>query len=325
MSIDLTGIVPVPKWLLDQENAATAEAIVAALPFGELGAVPPGSGGTVVAPTVTGASPPMIPDTAGMTTITLTGTGFSADTQISVEGEAWGTTPVTLVSATRLNFKVDIAANYGPGPLTVYVRNDRTTDAGVDGPAARGTTTIYRALPSAPWNAFATLAEFDAWKAAEDPQVYIPWANFGLKSDGSGGLDPNTSVQAAKDAINASATRYFFDPTNPIPPAGFTITAALVKDPASTATDRKGVCTVTFPADKAVGSWALFTMEQADGATPADAGQAEQIKAGQTTVTFNVTYGKDKPGGAAVYVGKGCDTATGNYPVNKPLPALTFP
>jgi hypothetical protein len=210
-----------------------------------------------------------------------------------------------------------------PHPQAV-LRCLKTAARGAGSTPGGGTVTPN---PAAPWNAFTTIAEFNAWKNTEDPQAYLTWANLGLKSDGNGNLDPATTVQAAKDAINASPSRYFFDPTNKSPDAAaFTpVTATQAKDPAATATDRKAVTTVTFPADKAVGTWVLFVTDPADTATPADAAQAKQIAAGQTSMTFNVTYGKDRPGGAAVYFGKGYDKATATYTVNKALAAPTFP
>lgn len=70
----------------------------------------------------TGVAPAKVPTTAGMTTFTITGTGFDANTQVDVSGNGYGKVPITLVSPTTITFAQDVAQSYGEGPVHIDVR-----------------------------------------------------------------------------------------------------------------------------------------------------------------------------------------------------------
>jgi hypothetical protein len=194
---DLTGIIPVPRWLLDMEDGSTAEAIAAVLPFGELNLKPP-------------------------------------------VGQEW-----------------------------------------------RG---------------FTTLAEFDAWLAAGDPQQFWHWHDMGVPGDYN--ITPGTPVSTVKTLMSASVVPHWFDSTNTVlPPAQYTVTHVQKPD------ELASVVTVTYPADVAVGSWVIYQGDpRYNGPAPSDYIMGEQIKPGQTQTVFTVPW--TSPGGmrgGSVYIGHGYD------------------
>jgi hypothetical protein len=106
---------PMPQWLRDMDNPVPIESITAALPFGAVAPPPPPF-------SATGITPSPLPASSGPTTFTIQGTGFDAQTQVDVSGEGYGKTPITLVSPTQITFQKDPSADYGSGPVNVYVR-----------------------------------------------------------------------------------------------------------------------------------------------------------------------------------------------------------
>jgi hypothetical protein len=206
-----------------------------------------------------------------------------------------------------------------PPPKWLTDMEDATTIEAIAAALPFGDVSASAPDPSAPWNAFKTLADFDAWKSTNDPQDYIPWDDFGLVTDPrTSHLDASNTVAGVKAVISGSALRYFFDPTNPAMPAGTVVAVAQAKNAAATASDRKADITVTIPADKVVGAWVVLQIPPGNVTPETERAQAQQVAAGQTSMVFHVTYTKDAPARASIYVGRGYDGF-------KQVPAVTFP
>jgi hypothetical protein len=310
--LSIPGIIPPPKWLLDMESATTMESIYAVLPFGELGSSGGPSQQPAAAPVTVanGKATAMLPFDLTTTPQRATLSLGSGTTVTDVEN----TWTAQMLVATPAQPSLPVVGPNGEAVVGETLRGLVKTGAPFDIKLDSGRAVLE--IKPNPWDACTTIAEFDQWKEAFDYNNTWPWEAFGAPTK-SGALDPAATVQQIKDALNASPAIHWYEQANATLPAS-DVVLTHEKDPAATATDRKAIITVTIPADRIVGSWVMFyVQDQYVAGGLAEGTQAEQVKAGQTAVTFKVTWKADGTAFGQVFVGfqsKSMDT-----------PSLTFP
>jgi hypothetical protein len=328
------GINPVPGWLLGIENGATISAIAAALPFGTVGQSADGHAGSIAPP---GA--PVVIASDGGTKLILDFDG--AQPALATIGSTPQAVKLTAASSAALADLADrlyrqsaatmVEAKIGGAAVGLKMTFTDPTAAwsGLYGPTwsaksmwdaacVGGTFTIAKVgadyvmnfqgrTPPTGWADCTTTDDLFYWSRVMDfSYLGINWDNFGLKYDhsiGDGGrLDPSITIAQAKAALAASSLIHLLDADNTATPAQSDITVTHEKDPAATATDRKAVITVTFPAG--LKGWCIYQGDPAEqvGAA-ADGSQAKPLD-GNTQAVFNVTYSKDGSFQPIVWVGR---------------------
>ena len=150
---------------------------------------------TSPAPTVTAIAPASALPGTGLATVTVTGTGFVAGTEVAIQGGTGGTTTVyatgeAFVSATQVRCALSVPANAYPGGYYVYVRNPGTSTW------TRSATTLFTV--TAPASTVTAISPASAAPGATLTTVTVTGTGFtnGVQVAIQGGTGGTTTVYA---------------------------------------------------------------------------------------------------------------------------------